>query len=263
MDAPDERDRVIDLNSDLGEAFGVYRLGEDEDILSVVSSANIACGFHAGDPEVMARTVRNAVKRRVAIGAHVSYPDLVGFGRRYMDVSPKSLKWDVVYQIGALDGMARAAGSRVTYVKPHGALYNRITLDELQATAVVDAIATYGGDLMLLTLPGCVAMEVAQAKGVPVVAECFADRAYTKEGRLVPRSEPGSVIHDEATVVARAVELARDRVVTATDSTKVSIDARSMCLHSDTPGAANLAAKIRSALEVAGIKVAPFAPSEA
>jgi UPF0271 protein len=249
---------MIDLNSDLGEGFGVYRLGEDEEILQVVSSANIACGFHAGDPRVMAHTVRAAVDKGVAIGAHPSYPDRVGFGRRHMDVSPDELTWDVVYQIGALDGIARAAGGRVSYVKPHGALYNRIVIDEAQATAVVRAIAAYDSDLILLTLPGSVAMQVAEANGLRTVSECFADRAYTADGRLVPRGQPGAVIHDEATVVARAVHLATKGTITSTDGATVTVAAQSICLHGDTPGAAQLARGIRAGLEQAGVAIGPF-----
>ncbi|MGH9106747.1 MAG: LamB/YcsF family protein [Acidimicrobiales bacterium] len=249
---------MIDLNSDLGEAFGVYRLGDDDEILAVVSSANIACGFHGGDPQVMARTVRSAVERGVAIGAHVSYPDLVGFGRRDMDVAPEELTWDVVYQIGALDGVARAIGARVRYVKPHGALYNRIAVDESQAAAVVGAIAAYDRGLPLLTLPGSAAVAAAEVAGVATVAECFADRAYTAEGRLVPRGEPGAVVHDEGAVVARAVEMATHGTVKSAEGPAVRVEARSICLHGDTPGAASLAAKIRAGLEAAGVTVRAF-----
>lgn len=249
---------MIDLNSDLGEGFGAYTLGNDEEILRAVSSANVACGFHAGDPQVMARTVRAAVERGVAIGAHVSYPDRVGFGRRHIDVSPEELTWDVMYQIGALDGMARAAGGRVSYVKPHGALYNRIVVDENQAAAIVKAIAAYDSGLVLLTLPGSAAMAVAQANGLGIVSESFADRAYTVDGRLVPRTQPGAVIHDEATVVARAVELATKGTVASVDGVTVTVAARSICLHGDTPGATRLAHSIRAGLEDAGVEIVSF-----
>lgn len=249
---------MIDLNSDLGEGFGVYRLGDDEAILRVVSSANVACGFHAGDPQIMAATVRAAARRGVAVGAHVSYPDRAGFGRRYLDVAPEDLVSDIVYQVGALDGIARAAGTRVRYVKPHGALYNRIVDDEVQARAVVEAVGTCGGGLALLTLPASAAMAAAEAAGVPAVAECYADRAYTDEGRLVPRSEAGAVIADEAAVVARALRLAREGAVTSAGGADVYVAARSICVHGDTPGAAALAAHVRAALEAAGVGVAPF-----
>jgi UPF0271 protein len=249
---------MIDLNSDLGEGFGVYRLGEDEEILRLVSSANIACGFHAADPQVMARTVRAAVELGVAIGAHPSYPDRVGFGRRHMDVSPDDLTWDVVYQIAALDGMAKVAGGRVSYVKPHGALYNRIAVDEAQAAAVVKAIAAYNSELILLTLPGSAAMAAAKANGLSTVSECFADRAYTADGRLVPRGQAGAVIDDEATVVSRAVEFATKGTITSRDGTLVTVRAQSICLHGDTPGAARLARAIRAGLEGAGVAITSF-----
>jgi UPF0271 protein len=249
---------MIDLNSDLGESFGVYRLGEDEEILRLVSSANIACGFHAGDPQVMARTVRAAVELGVAIGAHPSYPDRVGFGRRHMDISPDDLTWDLVYQIAALDGMAKAAGGRVSYVKPHGALYNRIAVDETQAAAVVKAIAAYNSELILLTLPGSAAMAAAKANGLGTVSECFADRAYTADGRLVPRGQAGAVIDDEAAVVSRTVELATKGTITSIDGTIVTVRAQSICLHGDTPGAARLARAIRGGLEAADVAVTSF-----
>lgn len=249
---------MIDLNSDLGEGFGVYRLGEDEEILRLVSSANIACGFHAADPQVMARTVRAAVEFGVAIGAHPSYPDRVGFGRRHMDVSPDDLIWDVIYQIAALDGMAKAAGGRVSYVKPHGALYNRIAVDEAQAAAVVKAIAAYNSELILLTLPGSAAMAAAKANGLSTVSECFADRAYTADGRLVPRGQTGAVIDDEATVVSRAVEFATKGTITSLDGTIITVKAQSICVHGDTPGAARLARAIRAGLEGAGVAITSF-----
>ncbi|MGH9054459.1 MAG: LamB/YcsF family protein [Acidimicrobiales bacterium] len=249
---------MIDLNSDLGEGYGVYRMGDDEAILDVVSSANVACGFHAGDPRLMAATVRAAVERGVVIGAHVSYPDRAGFGRRYMDLGSEELKWDVVYQIGALDGVARAAGARVRYVKPHGALYNRIVDDERQARALIDAVAACDQDLAVLILPGSAAALVAGAAGVATVTECFADRAYTPEGRLVARGQPGAVIGEEASVVARAVQMATRGTVTAIDGSDVAVDARSICLHGDTPGAGSLARSIRDGLEHAGVAVVPF-----
>lgn len=186
----------MDLNSDLGEGYGHWALGDDAALLEVVTSANVACGFHAGDPATIDRTVRTATDRGVAIGAQVSYPDLVGFGRREIDVPPDDLTADVLYQIGALEAFARAAGSRVRYVKPHGALYNRIARDPVQAAAVVEAIRRYDPALPLLTLPGSAAMRAAEDAGIPAVAEGFADRAYTGEGRLVSRREPGAVLHD-------------------------------------------------------------------
>lgn len=249
---------IIDLNSDLGEGFGAYKFGNDEDLLDVVSSANIACGFHGGDPTVMAHTVAIAANRGVAIGAHVSYPDRVGFGRRFVDVSSEDLKWDIVYQIGALDAMAQVAGTKVRYVKPHGALYNRIAVDEVHGRAVVEAIVGFDSSLALLVLPDSAVIPIAKAQGIKTITECFADRAYTEDARLVPRSHPGAVIHDDDAVVSRALRMATDGTVVSLDGTTVRVEARSICLHSDTPNAGVLARKIRAAMDQAGIKIAPF-----
>jgi 5-oxoprolinase (ATP-hydrolysing) subunit A len=249
----------LDLNSDLGEGYGRWALGDDAAMLEVVTSANIACGFHAGDPATIDRTVRTAVERGVAVGAQVSYPDLVGFGRREIDVPPDELTADVLYQLGALEAFARAAGSRVRYVKPHGALYNRIARDPVQAAAVVEAIRRYDPALPLLTLPGSVAMEAAREAGVPSVAEGFADRAYTAEGRLVSRREPGSVLHDPEQVAARAVVMATEHQVETADGTQVAVQVRSLCVHGDTPGAVDLARAVRTALEQAGVTLEAFA----
>ena len=249
----------MDLNSDLGEGYGRWALGDDAALLEVVTSANVACGFHAGDPATIDRTVRTAVERGVAVGAQVSYPDLVGFGRREIDVPPGDLTADVLYQIGALEAFARAAGSRVRYVKPHGALYNRIARDPVQAVAVVEAIRRYDPSLPLLTLPGSAAMRAAQEAGVPAVGEGFADRAYTSEGRLVSRREPGSVLHDPGQVAARAVVMATDGRVESADGEEVAVQVRSICVHGDTPGAVDLARAVRSALEKAGVTMESFA----
>jgi 5-oxoprolinase (ATP-hydrolysing) subunit A len=249
----------LDLNSDLGEGYGHWALGDDAALLEVVTSANVACGFHAGDPATIDRTVRTAVERGVAVGAQVSYPDLVGFGRREIDVAPDDLTADVLYQLGALDAFARAAGSRVRYVKPHGALYNRIARDPIQAAAVVEAIRRYDPALPLLTLPGSAAMEAAGEAGVPAVAEGFADRAYTTEGRLVSRREPGAVLHDPDQVAARAVVMATEHTVETADGTQIAVEIRSLCVHGDSPGAVDLAKAVRSALEQAGVTLEPFA----
>jgi 5-oxoprolinase (ATP-hydrolysing) subunit A len=249
----------LDLNSDLGEGYGHWALGDDAALLEVVTSANVACGFHAGDPATIDRTVRTAVEHGVAIGAQVSYPDLVGFGRREIDVPPDELTADVLYQLGALEAFARAASSRVRYVKPHGALYNRIARDPVQAAAVVEAIRRYDPALPLLTLPGSVAMEAAREAGVPSVAEGFADRAYTAEGRLVSRREPGSVLHDPEQVAARAVVMATEHQVETADGTQVTVQVRSLCVHGDTPGAVDLARAVRTALEQAGVTLEAFA----
>jgi UPF0271 protein len=249
----------LDLNSDLGEGYGRWALGDDAALLEVVTSANVACGFHAGDPATIDRTVRAAVERGVSIGAQVSYPDLAGFGRREMDVAPADLTADVLYQLGALEAFARAAGSRVRYVKPHGALYNRIVHDPVQAAAVVEAVRRYDPALPLLTLPGSAAMDAAREAGVPAVAEGFADRAYTADGRLVSRREPGAVVHDPERVAARALVMATEHRVEAVDGTQVAVEVRSLCVHGDTPGAVDLARQVRAALEQAGVTLEPFA----
>jgi len=249
----------LDLNSDLGEGYGRWALGDDAALLEVVTSANVACGFHAGDPATIDRTVRTAVERGVAVGAQVSYPDLVGFGRREIDVPPDELTADVLYQLGALEAFAKAAGSRVRYVKPHGALYNRIARDPVQAAAVVEAIRRYDPALPLLTLPGSVAMEAAREAGVPSVGEGFADRAYTAEGRLVSRREPGAVLHDPEQVAARAVVMATEHRVEAAGGEQVAVEVRSLCVHGDTPGAVDLARAVRTALEHAGVTLEAFA----
>jgi UPF0271 protein len=249
----------LDLNSDLGEGYGHWALGDDAALLEVVTSANVACGFHAGDPATIDRTVRTATEHGVAIGAQVSYPDLVGFGRREIDVAPDDLTADVLYQIGALEAFARAAASRVRYVKPHGALYNRIARDPVQAAAVVDAIRRYDPALPLLTLSGSAAMRAAEEAGIPAVAEGFADRAYTAEGRLVSRREPGAVLHDPGQVATRAVVMATEGRVETVDGGQVTVEVRSLCVHGDTPGAVELAKAVRAALDEAGVTLEAFA----
>jgi UPF0271 protein len=249
----------LDLNSDLGEGYGHWALGDDAALLEVVTSANVACGFHAGDPATIDRTVRTATEHGVAIGAQVSYPDLVGFGRREIDEAPDDLTADVLYQIGALEAFAKAAGSRVRYVKPHGALYNRIARDPVQAAAVVEAIRRYDPALPLLTLPGSAAMRAAEEAGIPAVAEGFADRAYTAEGRLVSRREPGAVLHDPGQVATRAVVMATEGRVETVDGGQVAVQVRSLCVHGDTPGAVELAKAVRAALDEAGLPLEAFA----
>jgi 5-oxoprolinase (ATP-hydrolysing) subunit A len=249
----------VDLNSDLGEGYGHWSLGDDAALLEVVTSANVACGFHAGDPATIDRTVRTAVERGVAIGAQVSYPDLVGFGRREIDVPAEDLTADVLYQVGALEAFARAAGSRVRYVKPHGALYNRIARDPVQAAAVVEAIRRYDPALPLLTLPGSEAMRAAAEAGIEAVGEGFADRAYTAEGRLRSRREPGAVLHDPDQVAARALRMATEGRVETVDGGEVAVEVRSLCVHGDTPGAVDLARAVRAALAGAGVELEAFA----
>ena len=248
----------IDLNADVGESFGAWTLGDDDAILGLVTSANVACGFHAGDPLTLRTTCRYATERRVVVGAQVGYRDLAGFGRRFIDVSPDELAADVVYQIGALDAMARVSGTRVAYVKPHGALYNAIVHHESQARAVVEAVVAVDPSLPLLGLPGSAVLEIAAAAGLPTVAEAFADRAYTSDGQLVPRSQPGAVLRDVDAVTARVVRLVRDKVVTSVSGDDVAVEAQSVCIHGDTPGAVTLARAVRSALEAEGVEIRSF-----
>ncbi|WOX25580.1 5-oxoprolinase subunit PxpA [Streptomyces solicathayae] len=248
----------IDLNADLGEGFGRWRLTEDEQLLSVVTSANVACGFHAGDAVTMRRVCALAAERGVRIGAQVSYRDLAGFGRRSMDVPAEELTAEVAYQIGALQVFARAAGTRVSYVKPHGALYNRVVRDEEQAGAVVDGVLLSGERLPLLGLPGSRLHTVAEKAGLPVVTEAFGDRAYTAEGTLVPRGQEGAVVTDPSQVVERSVSMARFGTVTSHCGRSVAVRARSLCLHGDTPGAVDLARRVRERLETSGVRVEAF-----
>ena len=249
---------VLDLNSDLGEGFGIWTLGDDAALLEIVTSANVACGFHAGDPSIMRRVCAEAVQRGVAIGAQVGYRDLPGFGRRRIEVDPAELVNDVLYQIGALDGFARVAGDRVRYVKPHGALYNTIVTDAEQAGAVVEAVRRYDPSLPVLGLPGSEWLRQAEAAGLTAVPEAFADRAYTPDGRLVSRRLPGAVLHDPDAIADRCVELARTGCVTAVDGSRIPMPARSVCVHGDTPGAVTIARRVRAALRAAGVAVRPF-----
>jgi UPF0271 protein len=251
--------RRIDLNADLGEGFGVWRLGDDDALLGIVTSANVACGFHAGDPSIMRRVCERAVAAGVAIGAQVSYRDLAGFGRRFVDVAPAVLADDVLYQLAALDGIARTAGGRVGYVKPHGALYNATVSHEEQARAVVAAVAGYDPSLAVLGLPRSALLAQAGRAGLREVTEGFADRGYTADGTLVPRDRPGALVDDPALVAERAVRMAVDGVVVAVDGSSVAVDVASVCVHGDTPGAVALARTVRAALTAAGMTVAPFA----
>lgn len=248
----------VDLNSDLGEGFGAWTLGDDDAMIELVTSANIACGFHAGDPTTLLATCESAATRGVRIGAQVGYRDLAGFGRRFIDVSPKDLTADVIYQIGALDGLARAAGSRVTYVKPHGALYNAIVHHRRQARAVVAAVVAYDSSLPVLGLPGSVFLEEAREAGLDIVAEAFADRAYTAEGTLVPRTEPGAVLHDPTLVAERVRRMVVDGEFDAVDGSTLKIAAASVCVHGDSPAAVDMAAAIRALLESSDVEITPF-----
>jgi 5-oxoprolinase (ATP-hydrolysing) subunit A len=239
----------VDLNADLGESYGRWTLGDDEAMLGVVTSANVACGFHAGDPTTLHEVCRQAVARRVVIGAQVGYPDLAGFGRRFLDMSAADLTAAVVYQIGALDGLARTVGGRVRYVKPHGALYNTCVDHEAQAGAVVEAVRAYDQWLPILGLPGSALLRIAQDRGVRPVTEYFVDRNYTSDGRLVDRRQPDALIHDAEEAARRAVGAAQQGV------------AESFCTHGDTPGAVAMAQAVRTALERAGVPITPFVES--
>ncbi|HBO53663.1 5-oxoprolinase subunit PxpA [Janibacter terrae] len=248
----------IDLNADLGESFGRWTLGDDDAMLEVVTSANVACGFHAGDPSVLRHSCEQAAARGVAVGAQVGYRDLPGFGRRFVDVAPAELTDDVIYQIGALEGFARVAGTRVKYVKPHGALYNAIVHHEAQAAAVVEAVLAYDRTLPVMGLPGSVWLRLAQEAGLTTVGEAFADRAYTPEGTLVSRREPGAVLHDPAEIARRCVRIATKGEVVAVDGTVVAAPAGSLCVHGDSPGAVEIARQVRAGLEAAGVELTPF-----
>jgi UPF0271 protein len=243
--------RSVDLNADVGEG------ADDDAILEVVTSASVACGVHAGDPDTMRRTVQAATQRGVVIGAHPSYPDREGFGRRPMDLPPDRVTAEVLAQVVALDDVARRCGTRVRYVKPHGALYLRMADDAACARAVADAVRT-GGDLVLLVPAGTAAAEAAEAAGVCVATEAFADRAYLPDGRLAPRTDAGAVLHEPAAAARRALDLALHRQVTAVDGSVLALEASSICVHGDTPGAAGLASSVRAALEAAGVMVLPF-----
>lgn len=249
---------VIDLNCDLGESYGRWRLGEDDAMLSLVTSANIACGFHAGDPSTLLATASAAIAKGVSIGAQVGYHDLRSFGRRFIDVDPADLAADVIYQIGALDGLARARGGRVRYVKPHGALYNAIVHHREQARAVVRAVREYDASLPVLGLPGSVFLAEAEAAGLCTVTEAFADRAYNPDGTLVPRDQPGAVLTNPSEIAARMARLATEHTLEAVDGSVLSIEAESICVHGDTTGAVDLARVVRSSLTAGGVTVRAF-----
>jgi UPF0271 protein len=250
---------AIDLNSDLGEGFGHWSLGDDDALLGVVTSANVACGFHAGDASIMRRVCGRAAERGVAIGAQVGYRDLPGFGRRFIDIEPAALTQDVIYQVGALQAFARIAGSRVSYVKPHGALYNAIVHHEEQAAAVVRAIVDLDPTLPVLGLPGSAWLRLADEAGLTTVAEAFADRAYTPEGALVSRRLPGAVLEDPDEIARRCVAIATSEPIQDIDGGSLTVQAGSLCVHGDTAGAVEIARRVKAALTGAGITVRPFA----
>lgn len=246
----------IDLNSDLGESFGPWPMGQDSALMDSISSANVACGFHAGDPGTMRATLEMARAKGVAVGAHPGFPDLVGFGRREMKTSPREVEDFVLYQVAALAGMAAAQGMRLRHVKAHGALYNMACKDRAMADAIAKAVAALDRSLILFGLPNSELIRAGQAAGLTVAAEVFADRAYDPDGSLTARSKPGSVIHDTAAVVERAIKMVRDKAVVAVDGSTIALQADTICLHGDTPGAAEHARAVRRGLESAGIQIA-------
>lgn len=250
--------KTMDLNSDLGEGFGQWSMGDDALMLSVVSSANVACGFHAGHPAGILNTLKKAAAAGVVVGAHISYPDLVGFGRRNMEIASHELTADVIYQIGALQGMAKAAGTVVQYVKPHGALYNTIAVDDRQAQAVIDGLKAIDSSLPLVGLAGSRILRLAHSQGLHTIAEAFADRAYQRDGSLAPRHMAGSVLHDAQRVARRVLQLINEGGLMSVDGEFIPLQADSVCVHGDTPGAVDMARQVRALLESSGIVIAPF-----
>jgi len=245
----------IDINSDVGESFGAYTIGHDAGLMKSITSANIAAGFHGGDPSVLRDTIRQAKTHGVAVGAHPGFPDLVGFGRRELNVTPKEAEDFVLYQVAAVAGVAAAEGVAMQHVKPHGALFNMAVRNAELSAAIARAVAAIDRSLILFGLPGSEILTAGRAAGLRVASEVFADRAYEPDGSLASRRKPGSVIHDPEAVVARAVRMVRDRTVVATDGSAVQLAADTMCVHGDTPGSDDLAAKIRAGLEAAGVTV--------
>ena len=246
----------IDLNCDMGESFGSYRLGHDEEVIKHITSANIACGFHAGDPDWMNRTVRLAEEHGVAVGAHPSFPDLRGFGRRNMMLSAEEARNDVVYQIGALTAFTRE--KRLQHVKPHGAMYNMAADGGDLAKAICQAVLDVDPELVLVVLAGTSWVDVAKGMGVRVAREVFADRALNSDGTLVPRSEPGSVIHDVEEVIRRSIKMVVEGKATAIDGQEIEVQADTLCLHGDTPEAAEMAVALRIGLDAAGVEIVPL-----
>lgn len=249
----------IDLNCDCGESFGSWRMGDDEALLPHVTSANVACGAHAGDPTTMRRTVRLAHERGVSVGAHPGFPDLQGFGRRRLDMTPAEIADSVVAQIGALYAIARSEGAELTHVKPHGALYNYAAVTPAAAEAIAQAVASFSRDLILVGLAGSALIDAGRDAGLPVASEAFADRIYEADGSLRSRRLPGSVIHNDQQALAQAIQIAAEHSTLAYDGTRLTLDADTICLHGDTPGAATRPALLRSGLELAGVEVVPLA----
>lgn len=249
----------VDLNADLAEGYGIWSLGDDDAMLDIVTSANLACGFHAGNPVGLARTCRAAAARGVRVGAQVGYFDLAGFGRRRIEVDPDELTADVTYQIGALQALARAAGTELRYVKPHGALYNTVVTDVEQARAVTKAVHDVDPSLPVLGLAGSALFAEANLFGLRTVAEAFADRAYQPDGRLVPRAQPGAVLRDPAHIAERALSMVHTAEVSAVDGTVIRIEVESICVHGDSPGSVEIAAAVRDQLLAGGVELSAFA----
>ena len=247
----------IDLNADLGESFGRYTLGMDEKIMEVISSANIACGFHAGDPMVMERTVRLAAEAGIAIGAHPGFPDLMGFGRRNMAVSPEEARAYILYQLGALDAFLRPMGIRMRHVKPHGALYNMAAADEQLARAICGAVKDFDPELRLVGLSGSLLIRAAEKTGLRAISEVFADRAYEADGSLVSRRKPGAIISDEREALRRVIRMVKEGKVKAINGEEIAIRAESVCVHGDGEKALLFAKSIREALTANDIQVSP------
>ena len=247
--------KYIDLNSDLGESFGNYTLGMDERILELISSANIACGFHAGDPDVMHRTVQLALKNNVALGAHPGFPDLVGFGRRTMGVSPQEVYTMMVYQIGALNGFIKAEGGKMQHVKPHGALYNMAAKDKKLAEAIAESLYKIDPELILFGLAGSEMIHAAKRIGIRAIEEVFADRTYQKDGTLTPRSQANSMITDDQKAIVQVLKMVQEKRVTSVDGSDIALQADTICVHGDGEHALNFAKKIKEKLEEANILV--------
>jgi UPF0271 protein len=253
--------KKIDLNCDMGESFGAYQLGMDEKVIQYITSANIACGWHAGDPLVMDKTVKMAVEQGVGVGAHPGYPDLLGFGRRSMDCTTDEIRNYMTYQIGALQGFCKIHGTRLRHVKPHGALYLTAVVNEVVARAVAEAIVSVDPDLLYVALAGAkgeMMTSIGKDVGLKVVYEAFPDRAYTAEGNLVSRRTPGAVIKDPQEVARRALRMATEGIVIAVDNTSIPIEAQTLCVHGDTPSAVDLVRNIRETLEKEGVSVQPM-----
>jgi len=244
--------RSIDLNADLGEGFGLWRMGDDDAMLGLVTSANIACGFHAGDPEIMAKSFRAAKAAGVAVGAHVSFPDLAGFGRRALSMSPSEIEHAVAYQIGAAQALARVAQHEIAYVKAHGALANLAERDAKVAQAIAQAVAKVDPKLTLLAIARSEQGPAAAKAGLKVAQEIFADRAYAEDGSLAPRGEAGAVLHDSGLIVARVLTMLEEGAIVTGSGARLPTRIDSICVHGDTPGAVAIARELRGALEAAG-----------